>query len=389
MNIKESIITNNKKTINRYKEIDGLRGLAALSVYFSHLIGAFIISSPLFYKITNSPVHILWHGEAAVTLFFLLSGFVLAIAFLNNDNKINLISFYIKRFLRIYPAFIVAILFCLFLKLVVFHPLVMLGYSSWINEFWKWDFKYLPLSQLINTLILCGVPFNTKLFDPVIGTLRNEILVSIIFPLLFLIANKSKQILNIFFLIIFFLLGKNTLALFYTGILIAINLAYIQNFFYFIKKTYILIILFITASVFYTATYSIKPYLLLNENLLFFISVLGCVLLLIIGLNKNIFSYFLNFKIIQFLGKISYSLYLIHFPILLITCSILTTNIFIICLISLTTTICLSYVMYKYIEIPCISLGKKIVKHQYMNKSIFNNLIFINFKLLDIEKNTK
>lgn len=42
----------------RYKELDGLRGIAALSVYFSHLIGVFVINSSLFNYLSNSPFHI-------------------------------------------------------------------------------------------------------------------------------------------------------------------------------------------------------------------------------------------------------------------------------------------------------------------------------------------
>ena len=61
----------------RYTELDGLRRIAALSVYFSHLIGVFLINSFVFDYLSNSPFHILWHGESAVKLFFLLSGFVL------------------------------------------------------------------------------------------------------------------------------------------------------------------------------------------------------------------------------------------------------------------------------------------------------------------------
>ncbi|MFT5251283.1 MAG: peptidoglycan/LPS O-acetylase OafA/YrhL [Flavobacteriales bacterium] len=51
----------------RYSELDGLRGVAALSVYFSHLFGVFIVNSSLF--LSNSPFHIFWQGEWAVTLF--------------------------------------------------------------------------------------------------------------------------------------------------------------------------------------------------------------------------------------------------------------------------------------------------------------------------------
>lgn len=65
----------------RFHELDGLRGLAALTVYFSHLIGTFNFSSDYFTKVSNSPLHLFWHGEGAVQLFFILSGFVLTLPY--------------------------------------------------------------------------------------------------------------------------------------------------------------------------------------------------------------------------------------------------------------------------------------------------------------------
>ena len=104
----------------RYTELDGLRGIAALSVYFSHLIGVFNFDSTLFDSISNSPLHIVWHGEGAVNLFFLLSGFVLTLPYIKYRDKLNLVPFYIKRVFRIYPAFILAILFSIFFSVLCF-----------------------------------------------------------------------------------------------------------------------------------------------------------------------------------------------------------------------------------------------------------------------------
>ena len=53
----------------RFHYLDSLRGLAALAVFFSHLIGAFGLPHKLMF-LQNSPVHILWHGEGAVFFFF-------------------------------------------------------------------------------------------------------------------------------------------------------------------------------------------------------------------------------------------------------------------------------------------------------------------------------
>lgn len=141
---------------------------------------------------------------SAVRLFFLLSGFVLTFPFMKNKDSMNLFSFYKKRIFRIYPVFIVSIIVCIFLKTFFFDPFRISGFSPWINTFWKWKYIDISYKELLNTFILVGSPFNTNLFDPVIGTLRKEMIISIIFPFLTLIALRVKIVINIIILFIFF-----------------------------------------------------------------------------------------------------------------------------------------------------------------------------------------
>lgn len=63
---------------NYYPELDGLRGLAALMVFFSHAMGL-LYPTPLITYLQSSPFRILWDGAAAVDFFFVLSGFVLTL----------------------------------------------------------------------------------------------------------------------------------------------------------------------------------------------------------------------------------------------------------------------------------------------------------------------
>jgi peptidoglycan/LPS O-acetylase OafA/YrhL len=79
-----------------------LRFIAALFVVFSHY-------SPLRNSLINN-------GGEAVSFFFLLSGFILVIAYEKqiNENNFSVISFYVKRIARIYPLY----LFALFLTLI-------------------------------------------------------------------------------------------------------------------------------------------------------------------------------------------------------------------------------------------------------------------------------
>jgi peptidoglycan/LPS O-acetylase OafA/YrhL len=368
----------------RYKELDGLRGIAALSVYLSHLIGVFVINSSLFEYLSNSPFHIIWHGEAAVTLFFLLSGFVLTLPYIKNRVDLNLPTFYIKRIFRIYPAFIFAILFCLFLKFFLFDSSQMAGYSAWINEFWKWNLKEISWAEFFNTFILAGFHFNTKLLDPVVGTLRTEMIISFVLPFFIYIALRIKLIINLLFLFFLFFIGKDTLGVFYIGIIMAIYRNDILDYVNSKNKRFYTIIFFIVASILYTSRFSLNFIFGNHDKIILLLSILGCAFFLILAMKNGWFSSMLNTRLIQFFGKISYSLYLLHFPILLIVCSYTEPNVYLVFPISLIITLLLSYLSYEFIELPFIQLGKRIQSHRldFTSNKFFTGLSIFEFRTI-------
>src|SRR5258708_5514461 len=88
----------------RIEFLDTIRGLAALAVLLSH---SFIFAWPgqvsWFFNLPF--INIFFNGKEAVTVFFVLSGFVLSRPFCGNDGPvrtINLPVFYLKRFTRIW-----------------------------------------------------------------------------------------------------------------------------------------------------------------------------------------------------------------------------------------------------------------------------------------------
>jgi len=86
-----------------FKTLNGLRTIAALVVivaYFSPVKNA--LNSVLFYKITKL-------GNSGVSLFFVLSGFVVARILLNSiNNNSYLKAFCVRRTLRIFPFYYLA-----------------------------------------------------------------------------------------------------------------------------------------------------------------------------------------------------------------------------------------------------------------------------------------
>ncbi len=80
--------------------LDGLRGVAALLVVGAHVGLIFPITAP----------HLVTMGDEAVGLFFALSGFLMAHLYGSRPvTRENVLDFLVSRFARIYPVYLVAV----------------------------------------------------------------------------------------------------------------------------------------------------------------------------------------------------------------------------------------------------------------------------------------
>lgn len=97
----------------RVTQLDGLRGMAALAVVMCHALSVFPGIGNVFSNrfsglngletgIVFSPLHVLWNGNAAVHIFFVLSGFVLILPFTRPGSTVAWGPYYAKRLLRLY-----------------------------------------------------------------------------------------------------------------------------------------------------------------------------------------------------------------------------------------------------------------------------------------------
>lgn len=95
--------------MNRIKGLDALRGLAALVVVFHHC--AMLTTTDVGGHVVLRSIEsvLLRLGHPAVLLFFVMSGFVLALPWVQG-KKSAYIDFLIKRIARIFPALVFSIL---------------------------------------------------------------------------------------------------------------------------------------------------------------------------------------------------------------------------------------------------------------------------------------
>jgi peptidoglycan/LPS O-acetylase OafA/YrhL len=105
-------------------EIDGLRFVAIFAVFLYHLSG--YVQAKATRPFSNDPERtvlgdVLVHGNLGVQLFFVISGFILALPFasqyLRGTNKVSLRSYFMRRLTRLEPPYIVSMV--LFFVLLV------------------------------------------------------------------------------------------------------------------------------------------------------------------------------------------------------------------------------------------------------------------------------
>lgn len=184
----------------RLHSLDGLRGVAALIVVFHHSLllipalaapyfdrGSVQEAGPLAWLMTYTPLHLLWEGKAAVYLFFVLSGIVLTLPVLNAE-RFNWKAYYPQRLLRLYLPVWGAVVFGVIMIAAV--PRVGLGISEWLGN--RPD-EASPTAILLDTTLVADTG---GLISP-LWSLQWEVLFSLALPLFAWVAMKFRNLLAV------------------------------------------------------------------------------------------------------------------------------------------------------------------------------------------------
>jgi peptidoglycan/LPS O-acetylase OafA/YrhL len=165
----------------RFRALDSLRGLAALIVVFAHIFQAIPAPFHQAHPYLNPPLATLAAaGQFAVIVFFVLSGFVLSLPYWNAKNQPYAL-YMTRRFCRLYLPYAFAVLVAAFLCAALTDPASRLGWP-------------MPVSSHIvkEHLLMTGVGSESTMLDGPLWSLIIEMRVSLIFPLLFLAVRRFE-----------------------------------------------------------------------------------------------------------------------------------------------------------------------------------------------------
>ena len=306
---------------NYRSEIDGLRSLSIILVLFYHYEYYFLDSN--YFS----------GGYLGVDIFFVISGYLIFKIIYKEikNNNFNYFIFLFKRARRILPVLLLAIII---FKILIFSNLIgQIEKNNFINEsifsslfisniyYYYNDIGYGDIEQFFKHTWSLGVEEQFYLFIPLLS--------------LFIIAiSKNKYFILAFFILISFFslglasyyLGSNYNFVFFNtltrawdlllGVIVFLfeinfkkeNSNKLLNF-----KSFISFIsfIFLLTYVFFIADISMHP----SFYTLF---PLTCVCIILLMNKRNTFLFkMLSFKPVRFIGIISYSIYIWHFPILI------------------------------------------------------------------------
>jgi len=358
---------------------DTVRGLAALSVVFSHYINAYGLptQSSLWKQAwTYTPLHIVWDGFAAVSLFYVLSGLVLSIKHFRDTkhpdlSQYQLPQFLVSRVFRIWPPYLAIFLLSYALRRWVgfYDGSTIPHASTWLFSTWG---DGIPFGQLsIEGLLL---HFGNYLLVPQGWTLPIELTISFLVPVGVWLASRNTGWLVFFTLLVIGPLGATYFVFhFAVGILLAKYYSEIRA--WLTPRRSWKVIALLLGLILYTFRFTLPAYFRweLHDYAPWIITGIGSAVLIMVVIASESARAFLSLSWLRFIGRVSFSIYLVHFLVLIV----LTPRLFQIInapasallpvwwlglFFTVAVTLGLSALSYRWVEMPSMAFGKSVPK---------------------------
>jgi len=350
--------------MQRLAFLDSLRGLAAVYVVFYHMT---LLPDPHL-MVPHWASMIVLNGGTAVTLFFIVSAFSLCYAMQRHAHE-TIYDFYVRRFFRIAPLFYTCIIFYIIRDYFYYHAL------------------HTPLEIAASVFFVFNFfPGHETGFVWASWTIGVEMVFYLIFPFLFQRLKTIPALTAAFFAALLGAVIFNEL-LMHTSFPTSVQ----EGYFSFCLPRVLPIFLFgMLAYRIYEEMIAVRPFPPALGYALIFASLYGYYALLhgalnigfadsyywqaiiyaalLLGLAIRPSIIFVN-RVTAYLGKISYSIYLLHPSIVLFLFPVykriyalpmpVSAQFLLSAVLTLGTVLLLASLSYQYIERPGMNLGKK------------------------------
>lgn len=302
--------------------MDFIRGVSALLVMLGHLRNAYFVPynqvqhpsifDHFFYFITG-------FGHQAVIVFFVLSGYFVGGEVIKNKNTFNFTAYLSKRLSRLWTVLVPALLFTIiidnYLNFETYYSFINININSLPQ---KSEYSDDTLTFLGNLFFLQGVLVPTLGTNGPLWSLTYEFWYYILFPMSLILIGKIKtqffqtRILNgAFMAILIWILPFKIILLFFVWLMGALVYLIHKKYFWRPTKLYLSSVIFFL-SLFFTRLSGFNSEIA-NDFLVGFSFSFLCIFASKAQQSQSHKKLFSNIS--AFISKISYTLYLFHFPI--------------------------------------------------------------------------
>jgi peptidoglycan/LPS O-acetylase OafA/YrhL len=359
----------------RVAVLDSLRGLAAVIVVFHHFLAIFPSlagddpnPSRWAWAMQFTPLHLLWDGLLPVLFFFILSGYVLSLPY-HEGRALPYSGYLLKRICRIYLPYLAAVLsaFALF-ALLSRGPIPSL--SRWLNSIWNTPISWPVIASHATFL----GSFDNGRFDPVLWSLVHEMRISIVFPglmwlllrLPWFVSLGASVTLSLFvhersFATDYWQSGE-FLLMFVVGALLARHSARLVAALR--RQPVAARALLLVAGVGACVLADGIPFMGALHHWNEYTETIGLVLILLGVLSSRRLSALLEKPAFQFLGRVSYSLYLFHALILLALVHAFYGRLPVVVILGIGLLACplVAWSVWRLVERPAMKLGARLAR---------------------------
>ena len=355
-------------------ELQSLRGIAALIVAVSHMSSIYVLPPA-----PRIAIDAVCNAHASLVVFFVLSGYVLTGSLLRRGlSRSSVEGFYIGRLFRLLPALwvasAIAALFLFLFPPSLIHPPPTFWFALFLHPF--------PSGVQI---LRAALAIDTSLIMPV-WTIFIELMGSAIMPFLVTLALMKGRLFN------WILLGAGVAA--YSLAHAPHRLDSLAYMFDFMLGAWLasrkwtfpvgrslpklfaaaFVLIFFRCLWFRVRNGHFAPlYYGYNDPLPMLVEGLAAFFLIgLLASEHGAIRLLRNGSAIS-LGNVSYSLYLVHFPVAIMVAKMLSrifsdgtnpiTATVVLMVFGLAVSLGLASLIYRFIEIPSIAFGKKVSKH--------------------------
>ncbi|MFT4259261.1 acyltransferase family protein [Microbacterium sp.] len=368
---------------SRIRALDGLRGLAALVVLLHHALlvvpsfaepymTGYTDASPWMRAMTYTPLHVVWAGQSAVLVFFVLSGLVLTLPVIGRGRRFSWASYYPQRLVRLYLPAWGAVAVAIIWVLLVPRDEEMT--SLWVQA----RSVVIDDYRIPRDILLIGEKGG---FVSPLWSLKWEIWFSILLPILVFLAVKlarwawltmSIALIAVGFGSFYGLDALNYLPMFFLGAQLAVVLPAVRKRFSvhenplsadeprkrrdrYARWGAALLIPSLLVLPWILRPFGIDPRLLLPAV------ALGALLAVIAAIVDTPFAAMLRLPALQWMGLISFSLYLTHEPLVLSMAFIFgEDNATWAAVTAIALSFPLAYLFYRFVEAPSHRLARAV-----------------------------